>query len=149
MTAVMIPATLYARTVPFHSGRAAYVLLDQVGSLVFDAVKIPSQNVIGGNFGGLRWRYGKLRDALTVEAKAGKLNGKVPPAKKQRTVLFVREYAGREKIRDYGNLVGGAKPLVDALVAVGLLIDDSPEWSEQIYEQIRGTKSAWHVGLYE
>jgi hypothetical protein len=136
------------RTVPYHTGRAAYVLLDRVGGLTVET-KVPSQNTLAGNIGGMRWRYNKLRDALTVECKAGMLAHRAPPAKDKRTVLLVREFTGREKIRDYGNLVGGAKPLIDALVTVGLLIDDSPQWCTQVYEQERGIRSMWHISFYE
>lgn len=36
---------------------------------------------------------------------------------------------------DYGNMVGGFKPLLDVLVRVHLLRDDSPEWLSDVYTQ--------------
>ncbi|HYE07688.1 MAG TPA: hypothetical protein VEL07_19370 [Planctomycetota bacterium] len=38
-------------------------------------------------------------------------------------------------IRDAANLVGGSKTLLDALVAVGVLRDDSTKWVEVSYDQ--------------
>jgi hypothetical protein len=34
----------------------------------------------------------------------------------------------RGRLLDFGNLVGGAKPIPDALVHLGYLRDDSPRW---------------------
>jgi hypothetical protein len=42
------------------------------------------------------------------------------------------------KTLDYGNLVGGAKPLVDALVHEGVLYDDSPTYLADTYLQAEG-----------
>jgi hypothetical protein len=36
---------------------------------------------------------------------------------------------------DYGNLVGGCKPLLDAMKQNGLIVDDSPKWIEDEYFQ--------------
>jgi len=36
---------------------------------------------------------------------------------------------------DYGNHVGGCKPLLDALVIEGLLWDDAPRWLADFYHQ--------------
>jgi hypothetical protein len=36
---------------------------------------------------------------------------------------------------DFGNLVGGCKPLLDALKRAGLIVDDSPEWIKDGYTQ--------------
>ena len=38
---------------------------------------------------------------------------------------------------DTGNLTGGFKPLVDALVQRKLLVDDSPRWYSGWYQQQR------------
>lgn len=55
---------------------------------------------------------------------------RLPPA--QRRIVFTRYSAGE---LDYGNLVGGAKPLVDALVKEGVLYDDKPRWLDEDYRQ--------------
>lgn len=41
----------------------------------------------------------------------------------------------RKGTLDHDNLVGGCKPLMDALVAAGWLYDDAPEWVEVEYRQ--------------
>ena len=40
------------------------------------------------------------------------------------------------KLMDYGNLVGGCKPLVDALVKTKLLVDDNPTNLRDHYRQV-------------
>lgn len=52
----------------------------------------------------------------------------------RRSILVTR--FGREL--DHGNLVGGCKPLVDALVQEGVIFDDSPAWLEATYAQGKG-----------
>lgn len=56
--------------------------------------------------------------------------GKKPETFRRVTITSVRK---REL--DYGNLVGGAKPVPDALVNAGWLRDDSPAWAEIAYYQ--------------
>lgn len=41
----------------------------------------------------------------------------------------------RIRLCDYANLVGGAKPIPDALILLGYLWDDSPRWFKASYEQ--------------
>lgn len=41
----------------------------------------------------------------------------------------------RRRITDQANLVGGCKTLVDALVATGVIVDDSEQWVDLHYEQ--------------
>lgn len=59
------------------------------------------------------------------------------PAKERRRVTITRHSPGQ---CDYGNLVGGCKGLLDVLVEVGLLVDDSPEWVEEVYFQAKAPK---------
>ena len=47
---------------------------------------------------------------------------------------------GREQERDYVNLVGGCKLVVDALVLEGLLVDDKPALLDDRYLQERVAK---------
>jgi hypothetical protein len=51
---------------------------------------------------------------------------------RKRTVIIRRYSAGE---LDPGNLVGGCKPLIDALVRVGLIYDDRSKWLDAKYEQ--------------
>lgn len=65
--------------------------------------------------------------ALSVERRQGKVNA------------TITRYSPGEL--DYDNLVGGCKPLVDTLVAVGLVWDDSPEWLVVDYRQTKCKRS--------
>jgi hypothetical protein len=49
--------------------------------------------------------------------------------------VYVTRYGPREL--DFDNLVGGCKPLVDALFRAGLIWDDSPRYVHIEYEQQR------------
>ncbi|TVR43524.1 MAG: hypothetical protein EA402_09485 [Planctomycetota bacterium] len=53
--------------------------------------------------------------------------------------LLIRSY--RNRLVDYANLVGGAKPIPDCLQRLGYLEDDSPRWFECSYEQLRCPRS--------
>lgn len=58
------------------------------------------------------------------------------PAVKPSCHMYVKITSKRAKlIADYANYVGGAKGLVDALVEVGLLRDDSDKWATITYHQ--------------
>jgi hypothetical protein len=48
----------------------------------------------------------------------------------------------RKRMLDMGNLIGGAKPIPDALVLLGWLHDDAPKWCEIKYEQRKPLPSA-------
>ena len=50
--------------------------------------------------------------------------------------VVITSYRAR-LILDKGNLVGGAKGLIDAIVNVGLLFDDSDKWAQIEYQQIK------------
>lgn len=65
---------------------------------------------------------------------------RIPPEK--RRIAITRHGT---KLLDYGNLVGGCKPLLDALVAEGVLYDDSPAWVEDHYQQTIAPKK--EVGI--
>lgn len=54
------------------------------------------------------------------------------PEAKKRLVVITRYSAGR---MDRINFAGGCKPVVDALVRVGLLYDDTEEWLDDRYVQ--------------
>lgn len=46
-----------------------------------------------------------------------------------------------QRCRDIGNLIGGAKSLIDGLVHAKLLVDDSTKWAEFVYHQEVASKS--------
>lgn len=91
--------------------------------------RLPSQNE--STFG--HWRkyvkerdmwYALIRAQLTPQLMTpGKMRGKIS--------------SYRVRLLDYGNLVGGAKPIPDALVKLGYLNDDSPAWFTCEYEQFK------------
>lgn len=133
-----------------------------VGSL-FVALPVLSQNSIDvSNRHGGRRQYRVLRDdyclairswclgkrlrtwtAITpgerrVEKTAGLAAARALRSGREprwRRVLITRYYGTDERLFDYANLVGGCKPLLDALVLEGLLFDDRVKWCEDHYRQ--------------
>jgi hypothetical protein len=89
--------------------------------------KVPSQN----NTQYRHWRaYTKERDIWFTLLRA-QLPPRNPPTVRMK--LTIRSY--RAKHLDYGNLVGGAKPIPDGLVRLGYIKDDSPTWLDSAYHQ--------------
>jgi hypothetical protein len=101
----------------------------------------PTQNVMGNNRGGGRWKYKTERKAWVYLFQNWKLSLRIADATVRRRVSITRCYSGQQKLRDHGNLVGGLKPAVDAMVRVKLLKDDSPTWCEIYYHQRRVEQS--------
>ncbi len=62
----------------------------------------------------------------------------ISPAAGPRYVRIVRRHRRACDELDFDNLVGGCKPLVDALVKVRLIEDDRPGLVTVTYEQARG-----------
>lgn len=93
----------------------------------------PSQNELD------RWHWTKkrkLRDQCRLLiASQMRIAGIAPdaPPQEKRAVQVIRQ--GRKTL-DYGNLVGGFKPILDALRLEYLLYDDSPQWVEDKYTQV-------------
>lgn len=54
---------------------------------------------------------------------------------------LLRRYCPPKKEMDLANVVGGAKPLIDALVNAGIIYDDAPKYFECSYNQERGTEN--------
>ena len=99
----------------------------------------PSQNQVASNTGGGRWRYKRLRDEYTLLLRAEKNRQGIPDATAKRRVTITRLYAGRGKERDLGNVIGGAKVLLDCMTATRLIVDDAPRWLECHYRQERAS----------
>ncbi len=94
---------------------------------------LPSQNKSAWS----HWRvYAKERDVWYAMIRA-KLTPRKPPEHK--VLVAIVSYRNREI--DYGNLVGGAKPIPDALVKLGYLKDDKPKWMECSYKQVMVKKA--------
>lgn len=97
--------------------------------------EIPSQNATERR----HWtRRAKEKDVLVAmlrfaQATAGDELIRPPAA---RRMVFITAYR-RKLITDHANLVGGCKTLIDALVALGLLHDDSDQFMVARYAQGR------------
>ena len=80
-------------------------------------------------------KYRKERDqwarALVVLAR----NEGIPTAAAKRRITLTRVIGPRQREYDYGNLVGGAKHVLDACKTAGLIVDDSPKWCIDVYQQ--------------
>jgi hypothetical protein len=54
-------------------------------------------------------------------------------------ITFTRIMGKRERLYDDDNLIGGLKPVRDALVDVGIIDNDNAASAEFIYRQVRGS----------
>jgi hypothetical protein len=59
---------------------------------------------------------------------------------KQKEKRFVKVVSYRKRLLDYGNLVGGAKGMIDALKHARLIYDDCPQWIKVEYVQCTTNK---------
>jgi len=101
-------------------------------------IEPPSQNTIASNKGAGRFRYAKVRTDFEIYFRVRIVQLKIPRATRRRRVMFTRYYTGqRARSRDHGNFIGGMKPVLDALVRQGMLVDDRPEYCEDYYRQER------------
>ena len=92
-----------------------------------------SQNVYGKGHWSKRHRATQRYElALHGDMLRRRLTGW--SAKGKRRVTITRYSSGT---LDQGNLVGGCKPLIDAMVRLGLLVDDTPELLEDHYAQVK------------
>jgi hypothetical protein len=73
-----------------------------------------------------------LRDRYTVICRLHTSSVNRARPHQHRRVTITRHGV---KLLDYDNLVGGCKPLVDALNRAGLLWDDSPRYCDVTYRQ--------------
>lgn len=92
--------------------------------------EVPSQNARDGQHWSARHRE---RKELTWRVRAALPPGGCPHGTRKRAVVI--HAFRRRRITDRANLVGGAKALVDALVAAGVLVDDSDRWAAITYDQ--------------
>lgn len=105
---------------------------------------VPSRNAIDGwRSYGPKWAIAKHKKDMLGHARSfDLLHGKVfGPAEEKRYVRIERHCVKRY---DQDNFIGGCKGLVDALVALNLLKDDTPEWVEVEYVQTPGCKAKPH-----
>lgn len=92
-------------------------------------VEVPSQNRTNEWHWSMRHKHTKRCGFLLVQAGGLKL----PKATGKRSchILSFR----RQRCHDIANLVGGAKGLVDAIVRIGLLVDDKDSLAALSYDQ--------------
>ena len=95
----------------------------------------PSLNKRLYNAGPGRHLYRQERDMWCWEFRAARLTRSIPKADGRRRVTLARLYGGRQQERDYDNLAGGMKAVVDAMVSEGLLTNDTPDQAEITYQQ--------------
>jgi hypothetical protein len=106
-----------------------------------------SLNARVANVGSARWRYASERDAWRWLVRAAKAKHRIAPAVGRRRLTLTRIYARGQRALDHDNLVGGMKPVVDAIVHEELLVDDKPAWLELHHDQVPGTERAVRVLL--
>lgn len=111
----------------------------------------PSQNVVAQNKGThtMRKKYAKYRDDYMLLLRNAKRQYRIPDAHGLRRVIITRLYSGRGQARDRGNVVGGCKPLLDAMHLEKLLVDDSDEFCADFYRQCRANESGVAIILEE
>lgn len=101
--------------------------------------RIESRNTFDGYHWSKKAQYAE-RWKWRVIAAVGR---REPPNEPRRATLTVY----RNRLLDSDNLSGGCKQLRDALVHVGLLVDDSPKWSNWEYRQEKCPKGAERVDV--
>lgn len=111
----------------------------------------PSQNLIASNKGYYlhRRHYARYRDDYVLLLRNAKQRNGIPDATGLRRVIITRLYAARGKPRDLGNIVGGCKPLLDAMHMANFLVDDGPEHVQDFYRQRRAPEAGVEIVLEE
>lgn len=94
--------------------------------------RIPSQNATSNRRGiGAQFAYKKERDAWFALLCSRLIpRGSIPEAK-----VSIRITSYRNRLLDYGNLVGGAKIIPDCLKRLNYIKDDAPKWFDCDYQQ--------------
>ena len=105
---------------------------EEGGRLVVIRRRVPSQNQSQYRHWSL---YHQEKEAWYILLRA-QFTPRKPAEEPVRMVL--RSY--RTRLVDYANLVGGAKPIPDALIRLGWLKDDSPRWFHCEYYQFEVRK---------
>lgn len=88
----------------------------------------------------LRWHWTKRRTRAAHIARAlslGSARQGGPTGPGKRRVTITRHSS---RLLDVDNLVGGCKPVIDAMVKLGWLVDDSPEHVVVTYHQAKSTR---------
>lgn len=116
----------------------------------FVPLEVESLNAHRVNAGGSRWGYKRSRDAWCKGLVAcSPRDSHSPGARVKRRVTLVRIIGPRQRAFDRSNLIGGCKPVWDAMVRVGMLVDDTPLDLEDHYDQERGPQAGLRVLIEE
>lgn len=110
-----------------------YTILIEQAAQSLNAVGVNSKNNRGYRGARNRWK----RKLQPYEA--------LPKATAYRRIFFCRYWGKGKRAYDYGNLVGGFKPLLDEIVRAGLLVDDSPKHCSEYYSQYKSPNGKDHV----
>lgn len=81
------------------------------------------------------FQYKQLRDRLQQWLMVAMANQKIPKATVRRRLTICRFTRNERYILDKDNLIGGAKPLIDAATRQGLIKDDTAQWLDAVYLQ--------------
>lgn len=93
------------------------------------------------NAGSSRYAYKANRDLWSWSFKLLLRESGVPKATARRRLTITRVYGGKQKLRDSDNVPASYKPAVDALVRLGLLVDDNAAGVDgPYYKQERGDR---------
>lgn len=94
------------------------------------ARRVPSQNSSQYR----HWsHYTKERDLWFILLRSQLPPQAQPPEEK--VAVLIRSY--RNRLVDFANLVGGAKPIPDCLQRLNYIKDDNPKWFDCRYEQVQ------------
>ncbi len=107
-------------------------------------LKWPSQNELGANsrgFAGRKYRAFKAK----FHGYMHNFKRVVPTATGWRRAHILRLYGKRCRPFDYANLVGGGKPMIDSMVDLGYLLDDSPKLFLGSYHQAANPTGAHEI----
>lgn len=110
----------------------------------------PSQNdPVSTNRGAARHEYAKLRLHYQILLQNSRQALGIPVARRRRRVTLTRLYSKHGRKYDRGNLVGGCKILLDAIVRAGLIVDDREEYVEDHYRQERAEAPGVRIEIEE
>lgn len=117
------------------------------------SLSVPMQIVSGNrhvyNVGGSRFAYAKSRNAWQFAIRVIARRCGATKATGRRRVTVTRVYSGRQRELDFDNLATGAKPVLDALVREGLLVDDDRAHAEVSYRQRKDLASWTFIAIEE
>lgn len=97
----------------------------------------PSQNDLQ------RWHWAKRRKYRVDMGLLIRMQVRARRYPRAQTPMVLEMLRVGPRCLDYGNLVGGFKPILDALVSEGMLVDDAPRWLQDRYQQLVQKRGRW------